>query len=190
MIKFNAASILKALILASALSATPVFAGPVVVDNPSWYEFGFHTPVGSFAFTGVGTAPSEAGNSQFADSPPWTFSSATPVLFTVTDAFRGGDSFNVFDFDVLIGSTPPVPRFDVSPEISNPEEAVVDARFSHASFPLAAGAHSITISLAATPFTAGGAAYFRADSVPEPSSIALAGATGLVGFQMRRPRRH
>jgi hypothetical protein len=189
MMKFNAASILKAMILASALAASPVFAGPVIVDNPAWYEFAFNAPVGSFAFTGVGTAPSEAGNSQYADSPPWTFSSPSPVLFTVTDAFRGGDSFNVFDFDVLIGTTPPVPRFDISPEISNPEDAVVDPRFSHALFPLAAGAHSITISLAATPFT-GGAAYFRADSVPEPSSIALAGATALVGFQMRRPRRY
>jgi hypothetical protein len=161
----------------------------VIVNNPSWYEFGFFAPAGTFAFTGVGTVPSEAGNSQFADSPPWTFSSSLPVLFTVTDAFTGGDSFSVFDFDLLIGSTPAVPRFDILPEVSNPDVAVVNPGFSHASFPLAAGAHSITISLATTPFTAGGAAYFRIDSVPEPSSLALAVSMALVSIQMRRPCR-
>jgi hypothetical protein len=184
---FQSASILRASTAAIVLSATPLFAGPVVVDNPSWYEFGFFAPAGSFAVTGVGAVPSDAGNSQFADAPPWTFSSPTPVLFTVTDAFTGGDSFHVFDFDALVGTTPPVPRFNVSPEVSNPADAVTNPGFSHASFPLMAGSHSITISLAETPFTAGGAAYFRVDSVPEPMSLTLAAWITLVGFKLRRP---
>src|SRR3954471_7714843 len=38
--------------------------------------------------------------------PPWTFTATRPVILSVTDGYLSGDAFDVYDFGVLIGSTP------------------------------------------------------------------------------------
>lgn len=183
---------LAGVMLAGLCLAAPASAGPIVVGNPNWYEFAFGA-VGSFAFTGTGTIPSTGGNSQYADNPPWTFNAgASGVLFTITDAFSKGDSFEVFDFGVSIGATPLVAQSPAS--ITDPAITVLDPSWSSRVYALASGAHSITIQVVTSPFS-GGAAYFRTDeaappAVPEPATISLAAlAVGCVVAARRFRRR-
>lgn len=175
-------------VLAWALGAAgTASAGPIVSGGP-WYEFIFGD-VGSSAIEGTGATPSSGGNSVYADPPPWTFTSPlSGSVFTVTDAFITGDAFEVFDNGVSIGSTPLVPEGTSGSD--DPAVTVLDPAFSHASFLLGAGEHSITIVTLASPFGSG-AAYFRLDAinaVPEPSTLALAslGGLGVVGRLIRR----
>jgi hypothetical protein len=79
---------------------------------------------------------------------------------TVTDANIIGDSFDVFDFGVLIASTPSVLPGGDCP--NDPVPCFADPRVSHGVFSLAPGAHSIVIFARDSPFLAG-AAYFRVD---------------------------
>jgi hypothetical protein len=154
-------------------------AGSIAPGGPTpWYEFLWSGPVGTFAQGGSGAIPSSGGNSQYADSPAWTFTSpADGSDFTVTDAFAKGDAFNVYDFGTLIGATPIVA---LSSDLnSDPAVSVLDPTYSHRSFSLGAGAHSITLSLAAE-FSANGAGYFRLDNAAVPSPVPLPSA-GLGG---------
>jgi hypothetical protein len=99
--------LIPSLVFAAIAAAGPISIGP-------WYEFGFdpnHAPVvsgclpddptGLLCRTGIGTLN--------LDTPPWTFTAPVPVIIDVTDGFLAGDSFTVFDFGVLVGSTPVVP---------------------------------------------------------------------------------
>jgi PEP-CTERM motif len=175
---------LAALLLFLSLAAPitmPVFATPVNVGGP-WYEFSFTSP-GVLArgcapadALGLNCRPGPAGT-EFAPAPPWTFASGQAVILTMTDAFIGGDAFNVFDFGVFIGSTP-----FVLPGVlcgDDPNICVGALGVSHARFILAAGQHSITIVPAIT-LPVPGAAYFRL-AVPEPASLSLI-AIGLVAI--------
>jgi hypothetical protein len=190
-------------LLAAALllcMAGPVLADPIMVDStPPWYEFSF-TGAGIMARGGFpvdplggSVVPSSAGNSQFAPAPPWTFTAGpTGVDFTVTDAFLYGDSFNVLDFGTSIGHTPPVAATGGG-AADNPDVALADPLYSHATFHLDPGAHSITIITDVSPFGSG-AAYFRAVTaapsgvVPEPGSALLFGVAALAvgGYAWRR----
>jgi hypothetical protein len=160
-------------------------ASPINVGDPKWYEFGFGG-TGFTATDGTGTTPSEAGNSQFAPTPPWTFTSTTPVAVTLTDAFLRGDTFSLFDNNVLIGSTPIVPVVGQGPSPTDPAVTSLDPLYSHGVFSLGAGSHSLTIRVdtSITPIV-GGAGFFRADAIPEPTSIALFGL-GTVGLAASR----
>jgi PEP-CTERM motif len=165
-------------------AASTASADPITVDSsPTWYDFQFLGP-GSFATAGIGQP-----KSQPAPNPPWTFTSASFVNFTVTDAFFTGDSFNVFDFGVLIGMTPSVPAGPGSTD--DPDVAVADPSYSHATFSLAPGSHSITIQARESPFGAGGA-YFKAETAapatPEPASLTMLGlgVLGFAGYAWRR----
>jgi len=166
-------------------------ASPINVGDPKWYEFGFGG-TGFTATDGTGTTPSEAGNSQFAPTPPWTFTSTTPVAVTLTDAFLHGDTFSLFDNNVLIGSTPIVPVGGQGPSPSDPAVTSLDPLYSHGVYNLGAGSHSLTIRVDTSPFAGppnnGGAAYFRADAIPEPTRLALfgVGTFGLAGWRLRR----
>lgn len=180
-----------AVMLAGLCLAAPASAGPIVVGNPNWYEFGFGA-AGTFAINGIGTTPSSGGNSQFADDPAWTFTAgAGGVLFTLTDAFSKGDSFEAFDFGVSIGATPAVTSSPTG--ISDPAITSLDPTWSSRVYLLGAGAHSITIKTLTSPFGSG-AAYFRTDdatpaAVPEPATLSLAAlAVGCV-VAARRFRR-
>ena len=151
-------------------SAAVAPAGPITAGGP-WNEFSFAGP-GSNAKGcapadpgGAGCAPSSAGNSQFVGAPPWTFTAPSDgATLTVTDAFLGGDTFQVFDNGNPIGRTLAVPTAGNCG--SDPVPCLADTSLSHGVFNLGPGAHSITIKMLASPFNSG-AAYFRIDNKRE-----------------------
>jgi hypothetical protein len=152
---------------ASALAST--------IGPGTWYEFGFdpnHSPVAAGCQpadpTGV---PCRVGiGSTFLGSSPWTTTTESLVEMTVTDAFLAGDSFDVFDFGVLIGLTPSVAASGANCGL-NPSICVDAAGISHASFALAAGAHSITVGVHEAQIL--GEGFLRLDTVPEPSTFGV-----------------
>ena len=179
---------IRILFLATLMLALPAFGGPVSLGV--WYEFAFDV-VGAPAFgctpepaTGP-CAPSDLGNTVYADPPPWTFTLPRGGTLRVTDAFRYGDAFMVFDFGSLVLTTPPV-AISLNGCGSDPDFCYEDPESSHNSVFLAAGSHSITI----TPYQMApeiGAAYFRVDDVPEPGTSAMmAIGVVLVAVRMRR----
>jgi hypothetical protein len=154
-------------------SSTPALASAIGLGT--WYEFGFdpdHSPLAA------GCQPADAAGvpcpvgigSTFAGSSPWTITTGSPVEMTITDAFLAGDFFDVFDFGVLAGSTPSVAASGMSCGL-DPSVCVDAAGFSHASFALAAGAHSITVGVHEAQIV--GEGFFRLDAVPEPSTFAV-----------------
>ncbi|HEY3455031.1 MAG TPA: hypothetical protein VGK64_10550 [Bryobacteraceae bacterium] len=154
-------------------SAAPLLASTIGLST--WYEFGFdpdHSPLAAGCQptdpTGV---PCPAGiSSTFLGSSPWTITTDSPIEITITDAFLAGDFFDVFDFGVLAGSTPSVGSNGASCGL-NPSVCVNAAGISHASFALAAGAHSITVGVHEAQIL--GEGFFRLDTVPEPSTFRL-----------------
>lgn len=98
---------------------------------------------------------------------PFTFSSTAQTILKVTDAFCKGDQFAIFDFGVQIGTTSAVPIGPCSgpTDTGDPDAAFSDPTYSHGTFPLGPGSHSLTIKVITNPFGAGGA-YLRVDSLP------------------------
>ncbi len=146
----------------------PSIQGPVPVSG-QWIEFAYRDS-GTFVTgcypadptTNLSCVPSEAGNSVFGDTPPWTFTAPPQgATLTVTDAFIYGDVFEVFDFGVSIGTTSTVPTTNGSCG-DNPDVCLADPLASHGVFQLKAGPHEITIKVVTTPYVLG-AAYFRVD---------------------------
>jgi hypothetical protein len=174
-----------ALLLTVLVSSSPGFAGSL---SPNiWYEFGFdpgHAPTvagcqpddpsGVACRPGIGTVN--------LDSAPWTFTLPMAADFTITDGFLAGDSFDVLDFGVLVGSTPSVPLSGHSCGF-DPNICLVDPAMSHASFVLAAGPHSITISV--NPAQILGEGFFEVRA-PEPSTLLLVMAS--LVWMWRRKR--
>ena len=172
-------SLVLALVGTSATFASPLNGaisggGPLdPIGNPGpWIPFQFGG-TGSFASGGGGP------------NPPWTFSGA--ATFRITDAFLRGDQFSVFDNGVLIGTTPAVPVGGGS--TTDPDVAFADPLYSHASFQLGGGNHSITIQAFNSPF-GGGGAFFRVlapETVPEPfSMVVFGGLLAAGGLAVRR----
>jgi hypothetical protein len=151
-----------------------VQAGPITVDG-GWYGFCFNTP-------GPATAgcDNDAGQSSGND---FTFSATDPVLLKVTDAFLHGDTFDVFDFGVLLFSTPSVAMGGGA--TTNPDLAFADPLYSHDSIVLGAGPHSISIFNVVGPISGGGAYMEVETAVPEPGTLALLG-TGVLALVRRR----
>lgn len=122
---------------------------PPIVPGAGWFPTGATPP--AFFFGGTGS---------FNNEGPFTFSSATPAVVSVTDDFFKGDRFRVFDFGVALGDTQVVPTV-TGPSVG-PVAAFSDPTFSHGSFLVGPGAHAITIQALASPFGAG-AGYIRVD---------------------------
>jgi hypothetical protein len=143
----------------NALADSPIELG-------TWYEFLFFE-AGSFA-TGcpegdapVRCIPSSGTPTTLAPNPPWTFEApASGVEFKVTDAFSSGDQFEVFDFGTSIGTTSS--PIDGGSCGDDPVPCFSDPNYSHGTFGLDAGSHSITIKVIQSPFGMG-AAYFIAE---------------------------
>src|SRR5207249_3183248 len=92
----------------------------------------------------------------------------TAVSLSVTDSFLAGDSFTIFDFGALVGSTPTVSLSGISCGF-DPNVCLTNPAFSHATFLLSAGPHSLTITV--QPAQIQGEGFFRVQAVPEPSYI-------------------
>ena len=101
-----------------------------------------------------------------------------PNRIDVTDCYCSGDSFQVRIDGQVVGTTPPVPpeagcdRFQ-----DDPDRCFADPAFSHATFQLAPGQHSVRIEVIDNPFHTGGGAI-RAQrvvqAIPSLSRIGLA----------------
>ena len=157
-----------ALILISTTNAS-INAGPILPGL--WYEFGFdpnHSPVAAGCQPAPAGVPCRAGVGVInLDSPPWTFTASTPLVFTITDGLLGGDFFDVFDLGTFVGSTPSVPLSQHSCGL-DPLVCLLDPQLSHASFLLPVGDHSITIFVHEAQIL--GEGFFEFTNVPEPSS--------------------
>ncbi len=170
------------------LKSTSAFADPITAG--SWLEFSFMDP-GTLAMgcqpndpNGLFCEPSSAANSAFLGAPSWAFDAASPVVFRITDAFRAGDQFRVFDFGIPVLLTSFVAQSDYDCG-SDPELCFGDPQISAGVYMFQAGAHSLTTMPVLSPSIAG-AGYFRLDVVPEPSTLVLIGTGFLVLILGRR----
>ncbi len=144
---------------ASGVGAQAAISEPVG-PGLGWY---------SFFWNGPGT--------QFVEPSPFTYSATKPSVVSVTDAFCRGDRFRVLDNGVPIGDTTPPTGIDCQPNIDNPFFAFSDPTYSHESFLLPPGSHSITIQVIANPYDGGGG-YIRVDTCSVFGTGILAGTTG------------
>jgi hypothetical protein len=130
-------------------------------------------------------------------SGSWSWSSSDAVSFRITDLFVASDQFKVYDFGVLVATTPGTPSWSSLPGVTDPfqsppftddpDTAYASGYFSSADLTFVPGSHSITIQDISIPFDATGARFpdgtvaFKAATaaVPEPSTL-LTLATGLV----------
>ena len=129
--------------LNGALSGT-TGSDPAITVGADW--FAGETAPPAFFWLGSGAVFNSEG--------PFTFTSTTPVTVDVTDDFCPGDRFRIYDFGVAIGDTTAVPVGVDCTEVG-PAAAFVDPSFSHGSFALGSGAHSITLQIVNNPFGAG-----------------------------------
>jgi hypothetical protein len=169
-------SAVAALALASGLAAAPIGAqaGAITV-NAGWY---------GFCFGGSGSAASagcqNAGIGEAANAT--TFTATGPVLFQITDAFRAGDTFDVWVDGLYQFTTNAVAQ--TAEGTGDPDLAFADATFSRGQILLGAGFHTIDVFANASPFSGGGAYLQVIGAVPEPGTLALFGIA-LAGLALR-----
>lgn len=170
-----------------AVAALDARAGPIPINT--FLEFGFTDP--GIAATGCDPAdpagpfciPSSGTPTSFLDAPPWTFSLAGPAFLRVTDVLESGDRFQVYDNGASLGLTS-LPD-GVSDCGDDPAVCLTVAGMSKADFPLAAGAHSLTLIATLSP-GGGGSGYLAV--VPEPATLLtlLVGLAAAAGFARRK----
>jgi hypothetical protein len=178
--KFGMAAVAAGCLLAS----TPVAASPILTGT--WYEFLFGG-VGSALTAGTGGVPGTNPDSTFAPDAPWTFTLVDPAELVVTDAFASVDQFELFDGGVSLGSTSaPTSGGACGGDIT---ACLADPSYSHGTFLLTAGDHSITGSTLLSGLGSG-AAFFIVRAVPEPGTwMMMLFGFGAIGLMLRRSRK-
>jgi hypothetical protein len=105
-----------------------------------------------FTWTGGDGAP--------ADQNPIAVTASASVVLSVTDVSCRGDRFTISDNEATLGTTSAVPVVPCgSGDIEDPAVAFTDPTYSHGTFALAVGSHSIDIFASTSPFGSGGAYY-------------------------------
>ena len=144
---------------------------PAVPIDGGWQEFSWFSP-GSFDVEGA-----------------YTFTSSAATTLKVTDAFIDGDQFAVFDNGNLVGTTS-TPANDGTQIGFDPDGAFNSPLYSHGSFGLAPGAHSITVeTIAVADCCPEGAAFLRVDTsqLPFPTSLQRDSQFGGVDYSYTVP---
>jgi hypothetical protein len=101
-------------------------------------------------------------------SDVYRFTSDTPVMLRVTDAYCRGDEFRVLDRGSALFATSTVatdPSCDDQPDVETGGAAWRDASYSKGRFLLQPGHHWVRIQITDSPFSAAGA-YLRIDKRP------------------------
>ena len=183
------------LVVTSLVSAVLPITGFAIPFNGASGVPGNDPPitVGAGWFATPGSPPAFDWHAAGADNiqGPFTFTHGSPTTLSVTDDSLKGDQFEVFDFGSSLGVTSLVPKVGGSDSGLGPDAAFADPTYSHGTFSLAAGAHSLTLRAIGPSFFAG-RGYLRIDEtaqVPEYGhssilmGIALAGL-GLISFRI------
>jgi PEP-CTERM motif-containing protein len=163
--------------------AVPGFATTILINQ--WYV-GLWNPTNQqltddVAYIGsLGTSIADPG------SAPWTFNSPISSLLVISDLSKDGDSFDVFDNGSPIGSTS-VPTDDGA-QCGDDPLGCTDPKWSHGSFGLLPGSHSITmvIKTNASGSDRGNNVFMVSADVPEPGTTFLAGCGVLLLLWRRR----
>jgi hypothetical protein len=106
-----------------------------------------------------------SGQPVYSYDGPFTFENRHLVRLDVTDAFWKGDRFRIYDNGVQIGDTSSVPADD-NGDVEDPDVAFMDRTYSHGSFLLSSGSHSISIEVINNPYNAG-VAFIRVQSITQ-----------------------
>jgi len=157
------------LVLVSAV-VIPGYSSEILTNQ--WYS-GLWNPsnqqlTNDWAYVGgMGTYVADPG------SAPWTFNNSTVWSLLITDLGRDGDSFDVFDNNVAIGSTS-IPT-DTRVQCGDDPLGCTGAQWSHGNFIMTPGGHSITmvIKTHASDSDRGNNAFMVVAHAPEPGTIWL-----------------
>jgi hypothetical protein len=104
------------------------------------------------------------GDGTVVNGSPFAVTAGAPVVLSVTDIACKGDQFAISDGAAPLGTTSAVPEAPSCSapnpgDTNDPAVAFADPTYSHGTFALAAGSHSIGITASNSPFGQGGAYY-------------------------------
>ncbi len=143
--------------------------------NGGWYYF---------TFPGQLSIPFDPS---FSWEQDFSFVLTKPALLKVQDIGSGGDTFQVYDNGITIGTTSALFPENTGAYF-DPNLAALDPALDQGSFLLSAGNHTISGSEINNTTDSGGGAYLRVDTIPEPTIITLL-AIGCVACSINRRKK-
>jgi hypothetical protein len=144
-------------LVALTISAAALSAGSAAAATPLTVNGGWLTSM----FSALGPL----------DDSPFTFSSNRPMRLEITDTGCAGDQFRLTDNNNKLGDTNFVvpsrncPGFPARPYVATPEEGWASKQFSHGTYTLLPGTHSINVSLITFPSGLSGDVGIRVDTI-------------------------
>lgn len=103
------------------------------------------------------------GNVSTEAIPEWIFELAADAYVWITDSYCRGDSFYIYNNDVLIATTADTIDDGCKTNATNPDDAVQDGTFGHVYFNFTPGSYRIKMTVKDSPFLAG-KGFIRLDS--------------------------